>query len=385
MSEKSAHILIFTVVSLIVLGVVMLLSTSVFAGEHPADMYFDIRRQVAWLGVGIIVCVAFVMIDYHFWQRTAWVWFGVTCVLLALCYVPFFAETRNGAARWLSGKSFGLSVLRIQPSELAKLATVFVIAAWMAKYAENVKEFRKGFLYPLLIAIIPVALIAGEVDIGSASLVLACSILVIFIAGVKLRYFITIGAISVAGIVSAILLIPNRYERLMAFMDVEKYQEGFGMQQWRGLLAMGSGGFWGLGLGQGREKMMHLPYAHTDFIFTMVGEELGLIATLLVVFAFVLIIVSGSLISMHAPDRFGKMIGFGAVCIIVLQALINIGVTTVLLPNKGLPLPFVSYGGSNLLLCLMCIGLLLNIYRQGVEPEKELKAQLPRRRLTPRV
>lgn len=382
MTKKSAHILIFAVISLIVLGAVMLLSTSVFAGEHADDVYFDIRRQAVWLVVGVFVCVLFTVIDYHFWQRSAWIWFGITCVLLALCYVPFFAETRNGAARWLSGKSFGLSFLRIQPSEFAKLASVFVIASWMVRYRENVGEFGKGFALPLLIILLPVVLIAGEVDIGSAALVMGVSILVLFIAGTRLTYFLTAGGLSLAAIAVAAMTIDNRRERLFAFLDVEKYKLEFGMQQWRGLLALGSGGFSGMGLGHGREKLMYLPYAHTDFIFTMIGEELGLVATLLVVFAFVILIVSGMIISMHAPDSFGKMVGFGVICIIVLQAMINIGVTTVLLPNKGLPLPFVSYGGSNLLLCMMCIGILLNIYRQSVEPGTVARARIPRGRMT---
>jgi cell division protein FtsW len=158
-----------------------------------------------------------------------------------------------------------------------------------------------------------------------------------------------------------------RMERLIAFTNLERYKEDAGLQQMQALIAWGSGGMEGLGLGNGRQKMLYLPYAHTDFIFPVIGEELGLRVTLAVVFCYLLIFTSGILISLNAKDRFGSLLGFGCTAILGLQAAINIGVTTSMLPNKGLPLPFISYGGSNLFFCLICIGILINIYRQGKE------------------
>jgi cell division protein FtsW len=177
----------------------------------------------------------------------------------------------------------------------------------------------------------------------------------------------------------------ERMGRLIAFTDLDHYKQDAGLQQMQALIAWGSGGMEGLGLGNGRQKMLYLPYAHTDFIFPMIGEELGLRISLLVVFFFVVIIVCGIMIALHAKDRFGMLAGCGVISLLGLQAAVNIGVTTSLLPNKGLPLPFISYGGSNLVACLFCIGLLLNIYRQGIlEPANKKRTAL-QLRLTPRI
>jgi cell division protein FtsW len=166
--------------------------------------------------------------------------------------------------------------------------------------------------------------------------------------------------------------IGERHARLLAFLDLEKYKEGAGLQQWQALIAFGSGGVEGLGLGNGRQKFAYLPYAHTDFIFPMIGEELGLRCTLLVVLCFIIIVFCGAIIALRARDQFGALLGFGIVLLIALQAAVNIGVTTAMLPNKGLPLPFISYGGSNLCFCMLGIGILVNIYRRGLS-EKECK------------
>ncbi len=363
---------------------VMLLSTTTFVTDH-ADVYYDIRRQIAWLMIGVGACVLMAAIDYHWWGKTAWWWFGGACLLLALCFVPAVGERINGSARWISGKSIGMSNLRLQPSEFAKLAVLFVLARWLTVFRGESGTFLRGFLYPLLIAALPVALIAAEMDIGSAALITAMAVLVVFIAGAKIRYVAFAGLLTLGGLAAAIYLIGNRRERFLAFLDLEKFKTGLGLQQHRAQLALGEGGLFGLGLGQGREKLMHMPYAHTDFIFPMVGEELGLIGSLTVVFTFVLIAVFGMLIATQAPDRFGKLLGFGVVGLICMQAALNIGVTTAVLPNKGLPLPFVSYGGSNLLFCLLGVGLLLNIYRQGQEPAHEAYPRILKQKLTPRV
>jgi cell division protein FtsW len=173
--------------------------------------------------------------------------------------------------------------------------------------------------------------------------------------------------------------------RLAAFLDPERFKQDAGLQQMQALIAWGSGGMEGLGLGNGRQKMLYLPYAHTDFIFPIIGEELGLRVSLLVVLLFVVIIVCGMMIALHAKDRFGLLLGCGVVSLLALQAAVNIGVTTSLLPNKGLPLPFISYGGSNLAASLFGIGLLLNIYRQGIlEPLDKKRTTMPAR-MTPRI
>jgi cell division protein FtsW len=208
---------------------------------------------------------------------------------------------------------------------------------------------------------------------------------VMFVAGTHPALLGLLSLAGLGGILFVATHMSERMGRLAAFMDPERFKEDAGLQQMQALIAWGSGGMEGLGLGNGRQKMLYLPYAHTDFIFPMIGEELGLRISLLVVFLFVVIIVCGLMIALHAKDRAGLLLGSGIVSLLALQAAVNIGVTTSLLPNKGLPLPFVSYGGSNLAACLFGIGLLLNIYRQGVlEPAKK-KSAIIRARTTPRM
>jgi cell division protein FtsW len=198
-----------------------------------------------------------------------------------------------------------------------------------------------------------------------------------FIAGTNL---FLLGGVSVAGLGGILFIatqMSERMSRLAAFVDPERFKDDAGLQQMQALIAWGSGGMEGLGLGNGRQKMLYLPYAHTDFIFPMIGEELGLRISLLVVFLFVVIIVCGLMIALHAKDRHGLLLGCGIVSLLGLQAAVNIGVTTSLLPNKGLPLPFISYGGSNLAACLFGIGVLVNIYRQGIlEPPPVKRATM---------
>jgi cell division protein FtsW len=190
-----------------------------------------------------------------------------------------------------------------------------------------------------------------------------------FVAGTSPIILGILSMTGVAGILVVAMTMPERMSRLTAFMHPELYKQDAGLQQMQALIAWGSGGIEGLGLGNGRQKMMYLPYAHTDFIFPMIGEELGLRVSLVVVFLFVVIVICGMMIALHAKDRFGLLLGTGVVSLLALQAAVNIGVTTSLLPNKGLPLPFISYGGSNLAACLFGVGILLNIYRQAnLEP-----------------
>jgi cell division protein FtsW len=286
----------------------------------------------------------------------------------------------NGSRRWI-----GQGPFKMQPSELGRLAVVFFLAWWFSRYEKASGHWLYGFLYPLLIAAPLVGLIINEVDLGTTVLIGATAFIVMFVAGTNL---FLLGGTSVAGlggILAVAMLMPERVSRLLAFIYPEKYVEGAGLQQAHALIAFGSGGIEGFGLGNGREKMSYLPYAHTDFIFPMIGEELGLRFTLLIVFLFVVILVCGMMIALHAKDRFGLLLACGIISLIGLQAAVNIGVTTSLLPNKGLPLPFVSYGGSNLMACLFSVGILLNIYRQGILEPLNKKRQSLQARVTPRI
>jgi cell division protein FtsW len=303
-------------------------------------------------------------------------------VALALCYVPFFADEVNGAARWISLKGVGIGGPNLQPSEMAKLAVAILLAGWFSRHEPVTREFMHGFLMPGLMVLITVILIAGEVDLGSAALVGALGGGMMFVAGTRLLHLLPVLALGLLTLGYVVKFMPNRVERVFAFMDLEKYKAGLGMQQWRSLIAFGSGGVEGVGLGNGRQKMLYLPEAHTDFIFPMVGEELGLYGTAFVVVTFALLVGAGMSIAMRAPDRFSRLLAFGITLTIALEALLNMGVTTALLPNKGLPLPFVSYGGSSLLFRMVGIGILINIYRQSLYGRKKDLLQIRRRRMT---
>src|SRR5437870_6258217 len=286
----------------------------------------------------------------------------------------------NGSRRWI-----GWGPVTIQPSELAKVAVIFFLAAWFPLYEKPDRKLLLGFILPLAIISLPAALVLGEVDLGTTALIGTTAFVVMFIAGANPLW---LGAVSFAGLGALLIVatqISERMGRLSAFLHPENFKEDAGLQQMQALIAWGSGGMEGLGLGNGRQKMLYLPYAHTDFIFPIIGEELGLRVSLLVVFLFIVIIVCGVMIALHAKDRFGLLLGCGVVSLVALQAAVNIGVTTSLLPNKGLPLPFISYGGSNLVACMFGIGLLLNIYRQGILEPPQMKRAAIHARVTTRI
>jgi cell division protein FtsW len=381
MHRKSIYFLVLAVAALIVLGIVMLFSTGAFAQDSHGDPFFFLKRQSLWLAIGILACVAGAIVDYQFWQRTWWMWFAASAILLALCFVPHIGLRINGARRWVNFR-----VLTFQPSDFAKVAAIAFLAHWYSKYQDESGTFLRGFAAPIAITGILMALIAREIDMGTTALIGGTMFVVMFVGGSSLKYIAPLAVSGIAGTLYLGFHMKERLGRMLAFMDLDKYKETYGLQQWQALIAFGSGGVHGLGLGNGVEKFSYLPFAHTDFIFPMIGEELGLCATLGVVFCYMVIIVFGTIIAMQARDRFGMLFGFGVVVMVALQAALNIGVTTSLLPNKGLPLPFISYGGSNLVFCLLGVGILINIYKQGLtEGGNVLMHRKLQARMTPRI
>lgn len=380
MHRKSAYILFLAVLALLVIGIVMLFSTSAFARDAHGDVGFFIKRQGFWIGIGFGACALAALVDYHLWQRTWWIWFAIALATLALCFAPHFGLRLNGSKRWI-----GLGQFAFQPSEIAKIAAVFFLAWWFSHFEKNAGHSLYGFIIPLGIVSSLLALILFEVDLGTTALLAATALVVMFVAGTSPILIMGTALAGAGGIFVVATQISQRMARLAAFLDPQRFKEDAGLQQMQALIALGSGGIEGLGLGNGRQKMLYLPYAHTDFIFPIIGEELGLRMTLVVVFLFVVVIVCGIMIALHAKDRFGLLLGCGIISLLGLQAALNIGVTTSLVPNKGLPLPFISYGGSNLVACLFGVGLLLSIYRQAVFESRNQKRQAMPVRITPRI
>ena len=360
MQRNAIYALLLTVVALTALGIVMLFSTSAFAQESHGDIYFFVKRQAFWLIISLLCALVGALVDYHWWRKSWWLVFIVALALLILCFVPPIGLKINGSRRWIQ-VGFGT----FQPSELAKVAVVFFTAWWFEKFEKDAGRFFKGFIFPMAIVSLILVPISRQEDLGYTALIGAAVLCVMFVAGMRLRWILPIVLVGVVGILYLAIHIEERRDRLLAFLNPEEYQASGGYQQLQGLIAIGSGGVDGLGLGEGRQKMLYLPYAHTDFIFPMIGEELGLRVTLVIVFCYLLICLCGTLIAMNAPDRFGMLLGFGFVMMITLQAIVNIGVTTSVLPNKGMPLPFISFGGSNLAICYFMVGVLVNIHRFG--------------------
>ena len=380
MRRKSAYILFLAVLGLLVIGIVMLFSTSAYARDSHGDVYFFIKRQAVWIGIGLVGCILAALINYQFWQKTWWLWFVMAVGALALCYIPHIGMRINGSRRWV-----GYGPITFHPSELAKIATIFFLAAWFARREKPDGNVFSGFIIPLAIICLPAALVLGEVDLGTTALIAVTTFVVMFIAGTNPLWLGGLAVAALSGLILVATQISERMGRLSAFLHPQNYKDDAGLQQMQALIAWGSGGMDGLGLGNGRQKMLYLPYAHTDFIFPIIGEELGLRFSLLVVFLFVVIIVCGIMIALHARDRFGLLLGCGIISLLALQAAVNIGVTTSLLPNKGLPLPFISYGGSNLAACLFGIGVLVNIYRQGILEPTPVKRATMNAKVTPRI
>ena len=379
LQRHSIHILLLVIAGLVTLGIVMLFSTSAFAQQAHGDTYYFVKRQCFWLCIGIGACTFGALVDYHVWQKWWWLIFIAAAGLLALCFAPHIGLNIKGSRRWIN-----IGFANFQPSELAKVAAIFFLAWWYNRFAPRTREFWLGFVIPIAVVSILLGLIVVEVDIGCTALIGAVMLSVMFVAGANLRYLGTCTILGLGAIIFIAIKIPERLGRILAFLHPDRYADQF-YQQLQGLIALGSGGIEGLGLGNGRQKMLYLPEAHTDFILPSIGEELGLIFTLLIVFSYLVICVCGFLTAMNAKDRFGMLLGFGAITMILLQACVNIGMTTAVLPNKGMPLPFISFGGSNLMICLFMIGLLINIHRHGHPVAAPIGRVRLAARVTPRI
>jgi len=355
------------VAALLTLGLVMLYSSSMCMLDKSRINYLGahlLKTQVLWCGIGLVACVATASLDYRQLKKFAWPIFILAVILLALVLEPHLGVVRGRARRWFSfqGVSF-------QPSEFAKLALLIMLAWYCERYQRQMHLWKRGIFLPALLVGLTLGLIFVEPDYGTAILLAAVSGTMLLVAGVQWRYIIPPVILAATGLAFAICRNPTRMKRVYSWLNPEETKSVVGYQAYQAKVALGSGGWFGLGLGNGRQKLGFVPEHHTDFILSIIGEELGLIATLGVIIAFVLIIICGVYIAIHARDTFGTMLACGITFLIGFQAFINIGVVTSALPNKGLALPFISYGGSSLVTMLGAVGLLFSIARQGREAE----------------
>ncbi|MBK8377403.1 MAG: putative lipid II flippase FtsW [Nitrospira sp.] len=344
---------------LALVGVVMVFSASaVVAGNRFHDPWYFLKRQLAWLGAGLLVMHLISKIDYTIWKKLAIPLLFGTTVLLMLVLVPSFGSVAKGARRWLH-----LGPLNIQPAELAKYAVAIYIAAYLTKKQDQITNFSRGLLPPLIVLGLLSGLVLLEPDLGTVVVMGLVVVTMLFLAGARIKHLGLLALCALPTVAALILGSPYRRRRVIEYLYGAKDPTGSGYQIHQSFLAFGSGGPFGVGLGEGKQKLFFLPEAHTDFVLALVGEELGLMGTVTIVLLFGLFVIKGFQIARRARNPFGRHLAMGITLLVGMQALVNAGVVTGLLPTKGLTLPFVSYGGSSLMANLFGVGILLNISR----------------------
>jgi cell division protein FtsW len=342
--------------ALALFGVVMVYSASaiVAAGENHSQYYY-VMRQGLWTLIGLGAMFTGMRFDYVL-LRNEKIAYGLLGLTLLLLLAVFAFPPINGARRWIR-----FSVFSAQPSEISKFALAIFLARFFERRAGDEGSFRRTFLPAVVVTGVVALLVVAEPDLGTALILGVICTVMLFTSGARLRHMALAAAPVLVGLAGLLVFVPWRLKRMETFLDPWADQQGAGYQVVQSLLAVGSGGVHGLGFTEGRQKMFFLPFAHSDFIFAVVGEELGLFGGLAVVALFGLFLWRGMRAALRAPDRFGMLLGLGIVTGIVAQALFNMSVVLALVPTKGIPLPFISYGGSSLVPTLFAVGVLLNI------------------------
>lgn len=358
---KSPDLFIFlATLLLLAFGVIMVTSASVpraLTLTEGKDPFLFGKRQIIYAILGIILLISMVNFDYRRLRKFTGAFLILAPVFLIL--VLFLGEEINGAKRWID-----LRVVSFQPSEFAKLALILVLAHYLSELGEEITGFFAGILIPLFYTLIIGGLIMLEPDLGTTIVIFGIFFVMLFTGGARFSHLTLVGLFGAGAGVALILQEPYRLRRLLSFLDPMRDPKGDSWQIIQSLMALGSGGLFGLGLGRSRQKFFYLPEAHTDYIFAILGEELGLIGTILILLTFFFLAWRGYKIAMSVSDPYGSMLAVGITSWLVFQALINIGVVTSTIPATGITLPLVSSGGSSLWITLISIGILMNISRE---------------------
>jgi cell division protein FtsW len=351
---------LFTVTLILVfLGLVMVFSASaVMAKERYGSGYFFLLRQVGWAASGIVAMVLAMKIDYRRYRHPAVV-FSVLGVTTLLLISVFFLDRAHNTHRWIHWEGFSF-----QPSEVAKVAIILFLAFFLENRTNSMTDWRNTLLPAVLPTAMFLALIACQPDLGTAIACAAITACIMFVAGLELRYLGYACMASVLPLYFLIFRVAWRWDRIKAFLNPYSDPQGKGFHIIQSLIAVSTGGITGLGFMEGKQKLFYLPEPHTDFIFAVTAEELGLLGSLVVLLLFGIFLWRGVRTALRTQDMFGRLLAVGITCMVVVQAFINISVVLGLMPTKGIPLPFVSYGGSSLFVTLACVGVLLNITKQ---------------------
>ena len=356
--KKMDYSFLAVVLILLCYGLIMVFSASSASAHYQfGDAYYFIKRQFAWAAIGIITMLMISRISYKTIYKYALHLMVITIIMLIL--VPIVGIEAKGAKRWL-----GFGAVSFQPSEVAKFAVIVFLARSLTVNGEALKTFTKGFLPYVCIIGLMALLVFIEPHLSGAVVIALTGFIILWAAGAKLSHFLTIGLPAVAVLIVAIFSAEYRADRFLAFLDPFKYKQSEGYQIVQSLYAIGSGGFFGLGLGQSRQKYLYLPEAQNDFVFSIICEELGFIGATLMIVLFALLLWKGIKIACNAPDKFSKLTVLGIMGLIAVQVILNIAVVTSSMPATGMPLPFFSYGGTSLVFILAQMGVVLSISRE---------------------
>jgi cell division protein FtsW len=365
------HTLLFVTMILSLVGLVMVFSASaVVAGNRFHDSGYFLKRQLAWLTFGFLLLHLASRGDYVWWKRLSIPLLGGMAVLLVMVLIPSLGVAAKGARRWLR-----LGPISIQPAEMIKLVSVIYVAAYLTKKEDRITSFTSGLLPVLGVIGVLSGLVLLEPDLGTVVVIGLVTVGLLFLGGAQVKHLGMLALCAVPVVLVLVLGSSYRRQRLMTFLAPWKDASDAGFQITQSFLAFGSGGPFGVGLGEGKQKLFFLPEAHTDFVLALVGEELGLVGTAAIVLLFALFVIRGFQIAARARMPFGRYLGMGITLLIGVQALVNAAVVTGLAPTKGLTLPFVSYGGSSLVISLLGVGILLNISRDRQAGREEAGAR----------
>lgn len=336
-----------------ILGITILFSASLHVNEESP--YYFIEKQAVWVGLTLLVGLVLMLVNLDWIRRFIWVGYLLGIALLLLVFIPGIGMKLNGSRSWVRIGPIGFQV-----AEFAKIAFVFFVAHYFSSIRHGNQSFLRGFVYPGIGMGIYVGLVILQPDLGTALIYVMVAVSLLYLAGVRLVYLVPSVMAGFAGVVGLIYNDAERWSRLTAFWNMEAEKAGDAYQGWQALLAFGSGAIDGVGLGNGRQQQSFLPKAHNDFIFAIIGEELGLIATLAVVATFMVLFVAGVMHIRRAPNTYHYLLAAGCVLMISVQAILNMGVVTGVLPTTGLPLPFISHGGSNYLTMGVFVAVIMN-------------------------
>lgn len=354
---KPDVVLLLVTISLVVIGTVMIYSSSsIIAMEKYGDGYHYIKKQILFVLIGLGVIIGISRLPYHYWKRAAYPGMLISIALLSLLIIPGFGAKVSGATRWL--RAGGVS---FQVSELVKIMLVIFLAHYLTKKIGRVKEFSRVFVVPLVIMMVIVGLVLCQPDFGAAVIMVVVFMLMFYLAGSRIVYLA--GLVAAVIPVGVVLIIHESYrmQRLMSFLNPWEDPTRTGFQIIQSFISFGSGGTFGVGLGNSMQKLFYLPEPHTDFILSVIAEEGGFVGVVIVLVLFCILIIRGFMISFNCADLFGMLLASGLTTVIALEAFINMAAVMGLIPTKGLVLPFLSYGGTSLMMCMVTVGILLNI------------------------